>query len=98
MALLLERMGHLSLAERQAYFYCAMVFVNHADDPTPFIATGKLNGEIALNPAGSQGFGYDPIFYLPDYACTAAELPAEVKNRISHRAQALKCLLLQLNQ
>lgn len=72
-----------------AYFYCAIALLKHPDDPTPYITTGELSGEIILNPQGDFGFGYDPIFYLPDYKCTLAELPLAIKNAISHRAKAL---------
>jgi len=76
----------------KAYFYCVIVFIQHADDPTPLFGTGRLDGHIVTNPAGTHGFGYDPIFYLSDYNCTLAELPAETKNTLSHRARALEAL------
>jgi XTP/dITP diphosphohydrolase len=75
-----------------AYFYCVIVFIQHADDPTPLFGTGRLDGHIVTNPTGTHGFGYDPIFYLKEYDCTLAELPAAIKNTLSHRAQALKAL------
>lgn len=78
------------MKERTAYFYCALVFVRDPEDPTPIFATGKWIGEISLHAQGNHGFGYDPIFYLPDYTSTAAELPEAIKNTISHRALALK--------
>jgi len=84
--------------QRQAYFYCAIALVQHANDPTPLIACGKLNGVIAQNANGNLGFGYDPVFYLPTHGCTMAELPASVKNTISHRARALKQLQQLLAQ
>lgn len=93
-ALLLANLG--AEPEREAYFYCAIALVQHANDPTPLIATGKLLGRIANAPAGEQGFGYDPVFYLPAHQCTVAQLPATIKNTISHRAQALKQLHSQL--
>ena len=89
----LEAMPH---ASRQAYFYCALVLVMHPDDPTPIIALGRWDGQIARAPKGTHGFGYDPIFYLPELALTSAELAAEQKNTLSHRAQALKNLVNQL--
>lgn len=79
-------------SNRQAYFYCAIALVKHADDPTPVIATGRLNGIIHTHPLGNHGFGYDPIFYLPDFKTTMAELSTEIKNQISHRAMALQQL------
>lgn len=88
-ALLLEKMAHLDGEHRHAYFYCAIALVQHADDPTPLIATGRCFGEITKAPQGDNGFGYDPVFYRPDYKCTFAELSAAIKNTISHRAKAL---------
>lgn len=90
--LLLERMNHIPDQMRQAYFYCAIALVRHADDPTPIITTGQLSGLILREARGSKGFGYDPVFYLPEFQRTLAELSAETKNRISHRAIALKKL------
>lgn len=89
---LLNKMKDLPLNQRQAYFYCAIALLQHAKDPTPIIATGLFHGCIATEPSGEGGFGYDPIFYIEDYQCTAAQLPSEIKNKISHRAQALKQL------
>ena len=79
--------------DRYAYFYCAIALVNHAEDPTPILAMGKLEGTITEYPIGKQGFGYDPIFFLPEQQCTLAELTTAQKNKISHRAQALQRLL-----
>lgn len=90
--LLLTRLTNVPDTQREAFFYCAIAFVKHANDPTPLIATGKFTGKISLTPCGEFGFGYDPIFYLPDYQCTLAQLPRDVKNTISHRAIALKQL------
>jgi XTP/dITP diphosphohydrolase len=78
----------------EAFFYCAIVFIQHADDPTPLFGTGRLNGHIVSSPKGTHGFGYDPIFYLSEYDCTLAELPAATKNTLSHRARALQALNL----
>ena len=94
--LLLSRMAGIDEAHRNAYFYCAIVMVQHAQDPAPLMGCGKLEGKITHNARGSLGFGYDPIFFLPDRQCTTAELPADLKNKISHRAQALKQLQQQL--
>lgn len=90
--LLLQKLQTIPAEQRQAYFYCALAIVDHADDPIPFIATGKLEGSITLVPKGDAGFGYDPVFYLEAYGCTAAQLPISVKNMISHRALALNKL------
>lgn len=93
---LLEAMHDVPETQRQASYYCAMVCVRHANDPTPLIGLGRWHGEILRQPQGDGGFGYDPIFYLPDYQCSAAEIGAELKNQISHRAQALQALVAQL--
>lgn len=89
---LLHRMQDVPVAERKAYFYCALVLLRHAGDPAPFIVTAKWEGVISLERAGSEGFGYDPLFYLPEYQCTAAQLSLEKKNAVSHRAIAIKAL------
>lgn len=82
--------------DRSAAYIALLVFVRSAADPCPIIAQGVWKGEIAMQAAGSNGFGYDPYFYLPELGCTAAELAPEVKNRQSHRAIALKKLLADL--
>ena len=83
-------------ADRRAYFYCALAYVRSADDPLPLLADGRWDGEIIAAPRGAHGFGYDPLFFVPQYQLTAAELDVVVKNQISHRAQALQQLLLKL--
>lgn len=83
-------------ADRSAYYACVMVLLRHPDDPEPLIAHGRWHGTIVAEPRGDGGFGYDPHFFLPEHGCTAAELPAERKNGISHRAQALAALFEQL--
>jgi len=90
--LLLENMAHVPYEQRQAFFYCAIALVQHAKDPTPLIATGRFDGSITTSPAGEDGFGYDPLSYVTEYLCTAAQLPAIIKNKISHRAKALNQL------
>jgi XTP/dITP diphosphohydrolase len=80
-------------AERSAYYCCVMVLVRHAGDPRPLIAEARWQGEIAHAPRGVNGFGYDPLFYLPKHGMTAAELAPAEKNRISHRALAAHRLL-----
>jgi XTP/dITP diphosphohydrolase len=82
--------------DKSAYYYCALVFVRHADDPQPVIAEGRWNGEIIAEPRGQGGFGYDPYFLLPALGKTAAELSADEKNRLSHRGQALRELVEKL--
>ena len=80
-------------SERQAQFHCVLVYIRHADDPTPLVCHGSWQGTIARAPAGSGGFGYDPIFVVPEAGKTAAELTADEKRAASHRGQALKLLL-----
>ncbi len=80
-------------SNRNAHYYCVIVLVRHADDPQPIIADGTWHGEIILQPRGSDGFGYDPYFYLPQLGKTSAELPLEQKNQISHRSKALARLV-----
>ena len=82
--------------DHRAFYYCALVFVTHANDPHPLIATGEWHGEVIASARGEGGFGYDPHFYLPEHGCTAAELPADVKNRISHRGKAIQTLAEKL--
>jgi XTP/dITP diphosphohydrolase len=75
-----------------------MVFLRHANDPTPLICQGTWEGRILLAARGDNGFGYDPVFYVPTHACSSAELPAETKNSLSHRGQALRKLVAALEQ
>ncbi len=79
-------------AQRTARFICVMVFMAHANDPCPIIAQGVWEGKILTKPAGSNGFGYDPVFWVPDHQCASAELSADDKNAISHRGQAIRSL------
>jgi len=81
---------------RRAYYHCVMALVRHPDDPQPLVAEGSWHGEILHEPRGENGFGYDPLFYVPELGKTAAELPLEVKNEISHRGTALKKLVAML--
>ena len=76
-----------------ASFHCLLVFMSHEFDPTPLICDGKWSGTILREARGEQGFGYDPVFYVPSEKMTAAELPSVVKNKISHRGKAMQCLL-----
>lgn len=86
------------IADRRAFYYAALVLVQHADDPHPVIADGAWHGEIVAEARGAGGFGYDPHFYLPQYGCTSAELPTEVKIRESHRGIAIRELAKKLAQ
>lgn len=79
--------------QRGARFQCLMVYLRHAADPTPRIVQGTWEGTILHTPRGDNGFGYDPVFYVPEQNCSSAELAAEVKNRLSHRGQALQQLI-----
>lgn len=88
--LLMELADYPTLKARAAYCVCVMVLLQHADDPMPKIGIGYWHGQIALAPQGSDGHGYDPIFYLPELKCTAAELNLSQKNEFSHRAIALR--------
>jgi XTP/dITP diphosphohydrolase len=83
---------------RSAYYCCVMVLVRHPDDPRPLVAEGVWRGEIARAPRGPNGFGYDPLFFVPSLRKTAAELGAAQKNRISHRGIALRKLVSLLDE
>jgi XTP/dITP diphosphohydrolase len=83
-------------AERTARFHCVLVYMRHASDPTPVIAHGTWEGRLLREPVGMNGFGYDPIFFVPTHGCSSAQLPPEVKNAVSHRGQALTKLLGKL--
>ena len=83
-------------ADKSAYYYCVLVYVRHADDPQPVIADGRWNGEITPVARGSNGFGYDPHFYIPALGKCAAELSPAEKNALSHRGQALRALVEKL--
>ena len=80
-------------AQRTARFQCLMVYMRHAKDPTPQIFQGTWEGRILHTPQGDNGFGYDPIFFVPTHNCSSAELEPDVKNSLSHRGQALKQLI-----
>jgi XTP/dITP diphosphohydrolase len=85
-----------NLPDRRAHYYCVTVLLRHTADPQPVIADGIWHGEIVPDKRGEGGFGYDPYFFLPDLGKTAAELPMDQKNRISHRGQALARLLARV--
>ena len=80
-------------AQRTARFQCLMVYMRHAKDPTPQIFQGTWEGRILHAPQGDNGFGYDPVFFVPTHHCSSAELDADVKNSLSHRGQALTQLI-----
>jgi XTP/dITP diphosphohydrolase len=95
---LLAELEGLPPEQRQASYYCAMVYLQHAEDPTPVIGLGRWYGEILTEKRGEGGFGYDPIFWVDEMQKTAAELPKTQKNQISHRGQALNALVMQLRR
>lgn len=82
--------------DRRAYYYCVLVLMRHANDPEPLVAEGRWHGEIIDTPRGSNGFGYDPYFFVPALGASAAELDPIVKNAHSHRALALRALVARL--
>ena len=93
--LLLQLQGQ---ADRRGFFLSTLVAVRHAEDPQPLVAVGRWPGEILAAPRGDQGFGYDPLMFIPELGQTVAELDAETKNRHSHRARAMAQLLAQLRE
>ncbi|MFQ5936930.1 MAG: RdgB/HAM1 family non-canonical purine NTP pyrophosphatase [Acidiferrobacterales bacterium] len=93
---LLAELTDVPKEKRTGRFQCLMVYLRHADDPTPLICQGTWEGRILFEPRGVNGFGYDPVFFVPTHNCSAAELPTEVKNQLSHRGQALRQLVAAL--
>lgn len=92
-ALLVEMLTEIPEEARQARYVALIVLMHHEDDATPLICQGSWNGRIVLEPQGEQGFGYDPHFFVEEKGCTAAQLPAEEKNAISHRGKAMAHLI-----
>ncbi len=90
--LLLEKLGNTPAAQRTARFQCVLVYMQHENDATPLICQGSWEGQILTAPQGENGFGYDPVFYVPEFDCSAAELTGEQKNQLSHRGKALRLL------
>ncbi len=97
-AKLLAELAGVPEERRGARFICVAVFLRHAEDPVPVVCQGQWRGRILAAPAGAGGFGYDPVFYVPERGCSAAELEGTEKNRISHRGRALRCLVETLQQ
>jgi len=95
---LLDELKAVPQGQRQASYYCAMVYVEYANDPIPIIGLGRWYGEILTTPRGTEGFGYDPVFWIEELNKSAAELPKAQKNRMSHRGQALNDLVMQLRR
>lgn len=94
---LLQELEGLLGARRSARFQCLLVYMEHDKDPTPIICQGSWEGEITEQPAGENGFGYDPVFYVAEHQCTAAQLSREQKSLISHRGRALRQLQTALD-
>lgn len=92
-ARLLEQLAQTQQEYRTAQFQCALVFMRHHLDPTPIICQGTWHGRILTEPLGENGFGYDPLFYALDQDCASAELASEIKNKVSHRGQAVDQLI-----
>ncbi|MBV4414380.1 XTP/dITP diphosphatase [Enterobacteriaceae bacterium YMB-R22] len=90
---LLHALENVPDGQRQAHFHCVLVYLRHADDPTPLVCHGSWAGEITRAPAGEGGFGYDPVFFVPAVGKTAAEMGRDEKRGLSHRGQALKLLM-----
>lgn len=94
---LLTDMAGIDSPLRTARFRCVLVYMRHAEDPSPIIAEGSWEGFILEEQRGQNGFGYDPVFYIPEHQRTAAELEPSVKNQHSHRARALQQLVSRLS-
>lgn len=95
---LLEEMQDVPEEQRTARFRCCIVYMRHADDPSPIIADASWEGVILHELKGVNGFGYDPLFHVPTHGCSSAEIAPDEKNRISHRGQALRILLAELEK
>lgn len=92
----LQQLGTTPMTKRSARFICVIAFLRYPADPSPIIAQGAWEGQILFESKGENGFGYDPIFWLPEQNCSSAELSPEIKNKLSHRSQALHQLQHQL--
>ncbi len=97
-ARLLASLAEVPEGERRARYWCVLVLLRHAEDPVPLIVQRSWEGEILQAPRGEQGFGYDPLFWLPEQAASAAELTAQQKNRLSHRGRALQALVEAMDE
>lgn len=95
---LLAQLAGVPTEQRTAQFHCVLVFLRHAEDPTPLVCHGIWHGSITTQASGTQGFGYDPVFWVEAHHCTAAELEPEQKSQLSHRGQALRQLLQGLRE
>jgi len=97
-AKLLQALAGVPEQQRSARFQCVLVYMRHALDPTPLVCQASWEGLILPQPRGDNGFGYDPLFYVPEYQCSSAELAPQLKNRISHRARASALLFEALRR
>lgn len=95
---LLANLNDVPEAQRGARFQCLMVYMRHAADPTPLILQGTWEGRILFEPRGDNGFGYDPVFFVPSHNCSSAQLTSAVKNSLSHRGQAVRKLVDALRE
>ncbi len=95
---LLHELNGVEKPLRNARFHCVIAVVRHFEDDQPLMFSGSWEGEIATLPSGENGFGYDPVFYVPEYRCTAAQIEPELKNKVSHRARALEQFKAELRQ
>ncbi|SMF61032.1 XTP/dITP diphosphohydrolase [Alteromonadaceae bacterium Bs31] len=93
---LLHQLANTADELRSARYQCVLVFMRHAEDPTPIVCQASWEGLILREPVGENGFGYDPLFFVPEHNCSAAQLDKTIKNRISHRGRALQLLLNEL--
>ncbi|WP_110685646.1 RdgB/HAM1 family non-canonical purine NTP pyrophosphatase [Salinicola aestuarinus] len=93
---LLEALREVPEGDRGARYWCVLVYLRHADDPVPLIVQRDWAGDILAHPRGEGGFGYDPLFWVPESAMSAGELSGDEKNRLSHRGRALQALVEQL--
>ena len=94
---LLAAMASVKDGDRDAYFFCALAFVKHPEDPCPVITTGRFDGSITRQLSGIESFGYNPLFYVPNHSCTLAELDSATRNQLTHRSVALKKMQSLLN-
>ena len=95
---LLEALAGIGTEKRTARFQCVLVFMQHKDDPTPIICQGSWEGRITDQHSGTNGFGYDPLFWIDELSCTSADLAKQDKNKISHRGKALALMIGQLKK
>lgn len=95
---LLEQLQEVPEGSRGASYWCVLVLLRHAEDPVPLVVQQQWRGEILAYPRGTKGFGYDPLFWVPECGMTVAELSPVEKNRLSHRGRALEALLRMLDE